>query len=209
MSQPSLSDLVSLVQRREPQCGVMRVVLVDGPAGSGKTTLANRLSLALGGQESEGAGTYDPDNPTPDDAPVQILHSDDMYEGWGGLPILDRVLVDQVLEPLSRGVGGEFAMWDWLLDERTHTIRVPQRRYLIVEGVGVAQRSARPYASTVIYVDAPWPERLRRGMERDGESLRPQWEAWHETEDEFLYAEGTLHDADAVVSGDTRLPDSW
>ena len=209
MSQPSLSDLVSLLQRREPLSGATRVVLIDGPAGSGKTTLANRLSLALGGQESAGPGTYDPDNPTPDDAPVQILHGDDMYEGWGGLPVLDRILVDQVLEPLSRGVGGEFAKWDWLLEERTDVIRVPQRPYVIVEGVGVAQRAARPFASTVIYVDAPWPERLRRGLERDGEALRPQWEAWHETEDEFLYAEDTLRDADAVVSGDARLPDSW
>lgn len=209
MSQPSLSDLVSLLQRREPVSGATRIVLIDGPAGSGKTTLANRLSVALGGQESAGPGTYDPDNPTPDDAPVQILHGDDMYEGWGGLPILDRILVDQILEPLSRGLGGEFQMWDWLREERTHLIRVPQRPYLIIEGVGVAQRAARPLSSMVIYVDAPWPERLRRGLERDGEALRPQWEAWHETEDEFLYAEGTLHDADAVVSGDTRLPDAW
>ena len=209
MSQPSLSDLVSLLQRRQPVSGATRIVLIDGPAGSGKTTLANRLSVALGGQESAGPGTYDPDNPTPDDAPVQILHGDDMYEGWGGLPILDRILVDQILEPLSRGLGGEFFMWDWLREERTHLIRVPQRPYLIIEGVGVAQRAARPLSSMVIYVDAPWPERLRRGLERDGEALRPQWEAWHETEDEFLYAEGAKHAADAVVNGDTRLPDAW
>jgi uridine kinase len=204
-----LSDLISLLQRRESLSGATRVVLIDGPAGSGKSSLANRLSLALGGAESAGAGTYDPDNPTPDDAPVQILHGDDMYEGWGGLPILDRILVDQVLEPLSRGVGGEFAMWDWLLEERTHVIRVPQRPYLIVEGVGVGQRSARPFASLVIYVDAPWPERLRRGLERDGQEMRSQWEAWHITEDDFLYAEDTLREADAVVSGDAKLPDSW
>jgi uridine kinase len=209
MSQPSMSDLVALLQRRDPLSGATRVVLIDGPAGSGKTSLANRLSLALGGQESAGSGTYDPDYPTPDDAPVQILHGDDMYEGWGGLPILDRILVDHVLEPLSRGIGGEFAMWDWLLEERTHFIRVPQRPYLIIEGVGVAQRTARPFASAVIYIDVPWPERLRRGLERDGEALRPQWEAWHVTEDEFLYSEGTLQAADAVVSGDDPLPDSW
>ena len=209
MSQPSLSDLVSLLQRHEPLSGATRVVLIDGPAGSGKSSLANRVSLALGGQESAGAGTYDPENPTPDDAPVQILHGDDMYEGWGGLPILDRILVDQALEPLSRAVGGAFEMWDWLLEERTHVIRVPLRPYLIVEGVGVGQRAARPFASLVIYVDAPWPERLRRGLKRDGEALRHQWEAWHRTEDEFLCSEGTLRDADAVVSGDVPLPDSW
>ncbi|MCB2413032.1 hypothetical protein LGT39_09280 [Demequina sp. TTPB684] len=209
MSQPSLSDLVSLLLRREPLIGGTRVVLIDGPAGSGKTTLANRLSVALGGAESAGSGTYDPDHRTPASAPVQIIHGDDMYEGWGGLPILDRVLVDQILEPLSRGVGGEFAMWDWSLEERTHTIRVPQRPYIIIEGVGVGQRAARQYASMLIYVDAPWPERLRRGIERDGEALRPHWEAWHQAEDEFLYEEGTEHAADAVVSGDTRLPDAW
>ncbi|MGO1280054.1 MAG: AAA family ATPase, partial [Cellulosimicrobium funkei] len=41
-----------------------RLVVVDGPAGSGKTTLAAQLEAAL---------------------PAQVLHMDDLYEGWRGL----------------------------------------------------------------------------------------------------------------------------
>jgi uridine kinase len=206
---PSIAELAAAALVSTARCGRTRVILIDGPAGSGKTTLANRLAVAWGGAASGGAGTYDPHNPTPDGAPVQILHSDDMYEGWDGLRTLDQVLVGQVLEPLSRGGAGGFAMWDWLRDERTHVIGVPQRMYLVIEGVGVAQRAARTYASLVIYVDAPWPERLARGVARDGESMRAQWEVWQCAEEEFLNAEGTLQASDIVVDGLAPVPDAW
>jgi uridine kinase len=180
------------------------LLLIDGPAGAGKTTLASHLMRELGGEPSEGAGTYDPAHPTAPDAPVQIIHGDDLYEGWSGLATLDAVLVNQVLEPLSRCVEGAFRMWDWNAARRTHLITVPPRELLIVEGVGVASKATRTFASLVIFVDAPWPVRLERGMERDGESMRHEWERWHLAEDAYLREQGTRSEADVVVDG-TRL----
>ncbi|MBJ7451459.1 MAG: uridine kinase, partial [Blastococcus sp.] len=46
-----------------PRLGGTRLVCVDGPAGSGKTTFAGRLAAALG-----------------DDA--ELVHMDDLYAGW-------------------------------------------------------------------------------------------------------------------------------
>lgn len=45
----SVADLAGRVRDAAPQLGGVRLVCVDGPAGSGKTTLARRLSSALAG----------------------------------------------------------------------------------------------------------------------------------------------------------------
>lgn len=81
-------DLTSL----PPSCGPVRLVAVDGHAGSGKSTFADRLAAALGG------------------APV--LHLDDLATheelfGWTGR------LREQVLLPLARGGNARYAPYDW------------------------------------------------------------------------------------------------
>lgn len=170
------------------RCGATRVVLIDGPAGSGKTTLAERLGKALG---------------------AQVVHADDMYEGWTGLPVLWDILGKRILEPLSRGEKAGFEGWDWAASARAERIDVLAADAVVIEGVGVAQRAARKHASLVLYVDAPWPERLARGVARDGESMRAQWEVWQCAEEEFLNAEGTLQASDVVVDGLAPVPDAW
>ena len=57
---PALADRV---RAAVPLLGRTRLVCVDGPAGSGKTTLADRLVTALG----PGAA---------------VVHMDDLYAGW-------------------------------------------------------------------------------------------------------------------------------
>ena len=186
MSNPSVAELVELAKAAGPRCGSTTVVLIDGPAGSGKTTLGHKLAVALD---------------------AQLLHADDMYEGWDGLPILKDVLLGQVLEPLSQGSDAGFCRWDWVDNARAETIDVPVALALVIEGVGVAQRQARPYASLVLYVEAPWGTRLERGIFRDGEAMRPQWEAWQLAEAAFLKAEGTREAAHVIIDGTQPVPD--
>lgn len=178
---PTLAQLVEAIQTAPAHCGGTRVVLIDGPAGSGKTTLAGRIGAELGG--------------------AQVLHADDMYEGWSGLPDLGAVLIGQVLAPLAAGEQAGFRRWDWAADARAERIDVPAAPYLVIEGVGVAQRAARPYAAWVIYVEAPWELRRERGISRDGEGMLAEWERWQAAEETFLDGEGTRASADAVVDG--------
>lgn len=204
---PSVRQLVAMLNRGNASCGSTRVALIDGPAGSGKTTLANRLAAALGGDPSNGAGTFDPARPASTQDIVQILHGDDMYEGWDGLTTLDAVLLGEVLRPLAAGDAAGFRMWDWVAGTRTHLIPVPPVQYLLIEGVGVAQREARPFANLVVYVDAPAEVRIRRGLERDGDHMRDEWERWQRIEDAHMREHDTLFAANAVIDGTSDVPD--
>ncbi len=202
MANPSLAHIADAWLAAPARCGATRVLLIDGPAGSGKTTLAARLAAHLGAPASPGAGA-DGGSPIPSIGP-QTLHGDDLYEGWGGLATLWDILGEQILVPLSEGRDAGFRRWDWHLSRRGTRIEVPARDTLIIEGVGVAQRAAREYASLVLWVDAPWEVRRARGLERDGEAMAPEWDAWHEAELAHFATEGTKTAADLVIDG--RLP---
>lgn len=184
--QTSIAALCSLVSAAPARLGLTRLVLVDGPAGSGKTVLANRLGAALG---------------------CGVVHGDDMYEGWMGLSVLWETLGERVLEPLVRGEAARFRRWDWGRGERGDWIEVPAAHVLVIEGVGVAGRRARPYASLVIYVEAPWELRHARGFARDGEAMRDDWLRWEAAEAPILRTEGTREAADVVVDGARAILD--
>jgi len=189
--QPSIGSLVARLSAAPARCGDTRVVLIDGPAGAGKTTLAARFAVALG------------------DAVAQTLHGDDMYEGWEGLATLDAVLWDQVLASLAVGEPAGFRMWDWVEDRRTHRIDVPPCPFLIVEGVGVASPRARTVASLTLWVDAPWELRLARGLDRDGHSydVRRQWEGFEADTRAVHLASGAREAADVVLDGTVPVAD--
>ncbi|MFC8921615.1 uridine kinase [Cellulosimicrobium sp. NPDC057127] len=155
-----------------------RLVVVDGPAGSGKTTLAAQLGAAL---------------------PAQVLHMDDLYEGWQGLePAWDR-LDAWVLRPLAAGRPGRYRRFDWGLDRFAEWHDVPSAPYLVVEGCGSARREADAVASLRVWVEAADDLRLRRGLDRDGEDARAHWLAWMETEREHYARHRTRERADVLL----------
>jgi uridine kinase len=187
----SVAHLVSRVSAAEPRLGSTRLVLIDGPAGAGKTKLADRIADVLRVRSG---------------APVPVVHGDDIYEGWTGLGTMWPILGTQILEPLSRGEGAVFLRWDWARGERGDEVRIEAGLpVLVIEGVGVAQRLARPYASLVVYVDAPRDVRLARGVARDGEAMRTEWERWQTAEATFLDAEATRDAADVLIDGTTAV----
>lgn len=161
-----------------------RLVVVDGPAGSGKTALAAQLGDAL---------------------PAQVLHMDDLYEGWRGLEPAWGRLDAGVLTPLAAGRAGRYRRFDWHLDRFAEWHDVPVAPYLVVEGCGAGRREADEVAALRVWVEAPDDVRLRRGLDRDGEDQRDHWLAWMAAEREHYRRNATRERADVVLDGWGRL----
>ena len=180
----SVSALADLVRARPPRLGPVRLVCIDGPAGSGKTTLAERLGDALG---------------------AAVLHLDDLYEGWSGLDgVFDR-LEEQVLTPFAAGRPGRYQRYDWEAGHFAEWRDVPLPEHLVVEGCGSAPAALAARAVLVVWVEAPAPVRLARGLARDGEQMRAEWLRWQELEDAYFVRERARERAEVKVDGTTDL----
>ncbi len=165
-----------------PSCGPVRLVAVDGHAGSGKTTFADRLAAALGG------------------APV--VHLDDLAThaepfGWVGR------LRDQVLEPLARGEQARHRVYDWTARRFDTDRAVPAAPVVLVEGVGAGRRELRPWLARLIWMELDAPEARARGELRDGPGLAEFWAGWARAEQAHFLADPSRPWADLRVDGVT------
>jgi len=177
-----VTAVVSLALTARARCGEVVVVALDGPSGAGKTTLARGIELAL-----QPAG------------PVAVVHMDHLYPGWDGLAQAAGLLTTQVLEPLARGERAAYRLWSWVRDEWAGSREVPPCRFLVVEGCGSSVEPAGSYAAVSVFVDADLALRMRRGIERDGEAYRPQWQRWADQETALFSADATRERADLVL----------
>jgi uridine kinase len=183
----TFADLAAQVLAAPARLGEVRLVCIDGPAGSGKTTFAGRLADALG----TGAA---------------VVHMDDIYAGWtltGG----SARLAAGVLRPLAAGQPGCYHRYDWVA-ERFDDIPtpVPVPEVLVVEGCGSCPRSVDRWTTLRIWVEAPAPLRLARGLTRDGTHLDPHWRRWQTMESAVFAAEDTCARADLRVDGAAADP---
>jgi len=183
----SLAELVQHVLQSPPKLGPVRLICVDGPAGSGKSTLARRLRTAVRALAQPPL--------------VQVVHMDDLYEGWTGAEKGVATLREDVLVPLAAGRDGSYRRYDWHAERYAERHVVRAEGLLIVEGVSSAARGVEPWPSLRIWVETDEATRLRRGLERDGEALRPLWEEWMRWEQEHFAADETRDRADLVVDG--------
>ncbi|MFE9561290.1 uridine kinase [Streptomyces sp. NPDC006487] len=160
-SLPALRPLASEILAVPPSLGPVRLVGIDGHAGSGKTTFAGALAEALGG--------------------VPVLRLDDVATheelfGWVGR------LRAQVLEPLAAGRAAHWAPYDWV-ERRFGPERVLEPdAVLLVEGVGAGRRALRPHLARLLWMETPRVKSWGRGRDRDGRELSDFWDGWERAE---------------------------
>ncbi|MFC4338142.1 uridine kinase family protein [Salininema proteolyticum] len=157
-----------------------RVVAIDGPGGSGKSTFADLLADRLD---------------------ASIVHTDDFASWDVPLDWYPR-LRDEVLVPLSENRSARFRPFDWELGAlRDVPIVVEPAEFVIVEGVSSSREAFRPYLSFSVWVETPREVRLRRGLDRDGEEAADFWASWMAEEDVYVRREDPAGKADMVVDG--------
>lgn len=132
-------------------------LLIDGPSGAGKTTLANQIGAALG---------------------IRVVHLDDFYPGWSGLAEGAAIVARDVLDPHAPG----YWRWDWENDRRGEWVELDPGADVIVEGVGAVTRASIGRARKRGAVDALWvyadaEVRKRRALTRDP-YYAEFWDMW-------------------------------
>lgn len=182
----AIQDFTSLAQQimARPTDLAVRLVAVDGAAGSGKSTFAGRLATALGG--------------------APIIPMDD-FLAWDDLQAFWPRFEAQVLEPLLAGQDLRYQKRDWAHDWSGRELgewgEVKFNPVVVFEGIGAARRQVSSRLCYAIWVQADAELRLARGIARDGEQARGLWEGFMPGESEFLAADGARSRADLVVDG--------
>lgn len=165
----------------------MRVLLIDGRSGSGKTELARRRA------EQHGA---------------QLLSLDDLYPGWNGLSA-GSLAVGRALR------NGGYRRYDWRAHAFEHSwMTITSSRPLVIEGCGAITRAnleaARTWAGQStpndeeaqvesVWLEAPEAVRRARALARDGEIFTPHWQEWAEQEQQHFSVHRPWELADEVI----------
>ncbi|MEV6963617.1 AAA family ATPase [Hamadaea sp. NPDC051192] len=179
------AEVADEILAKEPRSGRTRIVAIDGQSGAGKTTFAGELGTAL---LERGAS-------------VDLVHTDDLLDGWDDqFTFWDR-LEREVLLPLGRGAAGRYHRYDWIeerfVDEVTvvHPVDV-----VLVEGVSTGRAAMRQLADLTVFLGVPddlaW-ERLRA---RDPAEAMPFLRVWKAREAGHFTADRTADLVDVLIT---------
>jgi len=173
-----IHDLASQLRRLPPSCGPVRLIGVDGHAGSGKTTFAGQLAAALDG------------------APV--LHLDDIATHEDLFAWTERLL-GQVIGPLCHGETAYYAPYDWIARDFGPARELPPAPVIVLEGVGAGRLALRPFLARLLWMELPHDEAWARGRQRDGETQSAFWAGWVRAEHQHFIKDPSRPFADLLV----------
>jgi uridine kinase len=184
---PAPDAVLRLALGRPPTLGTGRLVCIDGPAGSGKTTWATAIAGSLDARES------------------RVVHMDDLFPGWSGLPEIDAQL-GSLLLPLAQGRAGSYRRYDWAAGRFAEEVVVEPTPLLVLEGVGSGARAFAHLVTVLVWIEAPHDVRMERGLDRDGDAFAPHWEQWARDEADLFARERTRERADVRIDGTGPYP---
>ncbi|MEV0092745.1 hypothetical protein [Streptomyces sp. NPDC050738] len=173
-----LARLAGSLSALPASCGPVRLIGIDGHAGSGKSTFAENLGEALGG------------------APV--LHLDDVATHQDLFAWTDRLL-ETVIGPLARGAAARYAPYDWTLRGFGPERELRPAPVVLIEGVGAGRRAVRPFLAALLWMDLVAEESWARGRRRDGPAQAEFWDGWTAAEVRHFSEDPSKRFADLLV----------
>lgn len=182
-----ISELVELIQSSSIKCGETKLICIDGPAGSGKTTLANSLSRYL------------------DNCP--IVHMDEIYEGWE-VALSQKTandLYQWIIEPLLDKQVIEFFKFDWALTKRNEKVVIETHPYLIIEGVGSSIKKVSEHACLKIWIEVEQNIGIQRVLNRDGQQIKAQMLTWQIQEMKYFNENKTKENSNIWIDGSPEV----
>ena len=138
------------------------IIAIDGPAGAGKTTLAEHLSVALSLRYK-----------------TTTIHMDSLYNGWN--TPFDHHLKDALLKAATshkKAIAYSLPQFNWMKNEFGSEQSIKPAELLILEGVGAAQSNIRPYLAASIWIGIDPEKGLERVLLRDGDSISDEMRQW-------------------------------
>ena len=161
------------------------IVLIDGRAGSGKSTFAESLQQQLF-RDGESA--------------PRVIHMDNIFEGWDGLALGSDYLVRFILQPLSRRETASWQDWSWVKNQRSSWREFSGETPLIVEGCGSLTERTKEHADISIWLEASEETRRARWIQR--ERHLDKFDFWAAQELDFYAREKSQSLADLVIKTD-------
>ena len=161
------------------------IVLIDGRAGSGKSTFAEKLQQQLF-RDGESA--------------PRVIHMDNIFEGWDGLALGSDYMVRFILQPLARQETASWQDWSWVKNQRSSWREFSGGTPLIVEGCGSLTERSKEHADISIWLEASEETRRERWIQR--ERHLEKFDFWAAQELDFYAREKSQSLADLVLKTD-------
>jgi len=161
------------------------IVLIDGRAGSGKSTFAESLQQQLF-RDGESA--------------PRVIHMDNIFEGWEGLALGSDYMVRFILQPLARRETASWQDWSWVKNQRSSWREFSGGTPLIVEGCGSLTERSKEHADIAIWLEASEEVRRERWIQR--ERHLEKFDFWAAQELDFYAREKSQSLADLVIKTD-------
>jgi uridine kinase len=160
-------------------------ILIDGRAGSGKSTFAEQLQQQLF-RDGESA--------------PRVIHMDNIFEGWDGLALGSDYMVRFILQPLARRETASWQDWSWVKNQRSSWREFSGGTPLIVEGCGSLTERSKEHADIAIWLEASEEVRRERWIQR--ERHLDKFDFWAAQELDFYAREKSQSLADLVIKTD-------
>lgn len=174
-----IAELFDLCKRRPHP-----IIAIDGPAGAGKTTLANHLHYALGAS-----------------MPSHVIHMDDLYHGWK--TPFDQHFTDALRNAVEAHTSQQemmLARFDW----NTNTYLAPEylspKPLLILEGVASMHSVIGDEISAAIWLEIAPEIGLHRVLARDGAGITDEMQHWLQLQEQHFQVEEPKNRADFILT---------